>query len=91
MEFEAKIRDFIEAKCEDYFLGTVDLSLVENSLTEDYSSLLKEYPRAISIGVTMPPTIPSESGDAKKTVYTKVKCQLKSITSYLSSLLEYEG
>ena len=24
MEFEAKIRDFIEAKCEDYFLGTVD-------------------------------------------------------------------
>ena len=39
----------------------------------------------------MPPTIPSESGDAKKTVYTKVKCQLKSITSYLSSLLEYEG
>ncbi len=92
MEFETKIRDYIETKCEDYFLGTVDLSLVENSLTGKYSLLLEEYPRAISIGVTMSPAMPSGSADNNKNnVYSKVQCQLKFIMSYLSSLLEHEG
>lgn len=96
MKFEGKIRNFIETECEDYFLGMVDLTLVESSAIQQYESLLTEYPRAISIGVTLPPTISDElseieDADGKNTVYNRVQCQLKSITSNLSSLLEHEG
>ncbi len=94
MEFENKLRDFIETKCEDYFLGTVDLSNAENSITGKYSALLKEYPQAISIGVTIPPIILNESKynvNAINNVYITVHHILKSITSYLSNLLEHEG
>lgn len=91
MQFEGKIRNFIETECEDYFLGTVDLSIVENSIIEQYGSLIDEYPRAISIGVTLPHAISDGLHSIKNTIYRETNCQLKYITSQLSKLLEREG
>ncbi len=91
MQFEGKIRNFIETKCEDYFLGTVDLSRVDNSISEKYDSLIAKYPRAISIGVTLPYFISEELHPAYNKFYNKTNCQLKYITSNLSRLLENEG
>lgn len=91
MQLESVIRRVIETECEDYFLGMVDLSQVKNSLIGQYKSLITEYPRAISIGVTLPSKILSESSVIKDTVYNETYCHLKAITSHLSSLLEHEG
>jgi len=90
MQFEGKIRNFIETECEDYFLGSVDLSLVENSLSEKYDSLIYEYPRAISVGVTLP-YLRSELKTGEDKVYSQTNCQLKYITSQLNRFLESEG
>ncbi|MCC7550267.1 MAG: 4Fe-4S ferredoxin [Methanobacterium sp.] len=91
MKFELAIRDSIETECEDYFLGIVDLSQLENTLIEKYNSLILEYPRAISVGITLPYLI----SDGLKRGYEKIQrqtnCQLKLITSQLSKLLEKEG
>ncbi|MDD1774143.1 MAG: hypothetical protein LUQ24_01285 [Methanobacterium sp.] len=57
MELERDIRSIIEKECEDYFLGIVDLSNVKNNLTNKYISLITEYPRAISVGITLPEMI----------------------------------
>jgi len=91
MKCENVIRNVIETECEDYFLGTVDLSQVDNAMVEKYGSLIAEYPRAISIGITLPYLIPDELSMAKKQPYDVTNCQLKSITSSLSSLLEENG
>ncbi|BDZ67077.1 4Fe-4S ferredoxin [Methanobacterium ferruginis] len=91
MKFELAIRNSIETECEDYFLGIVDLSQLENTLIEKYNSLILEYPRAISVGITLPYLI----SDGLKRGYEKIQrqtnCQLKLITSQLSKLLEKEG
>ncbi len=91
MKCESVIRNVIETECEDYFLGTVDLSQVDNAMVEKYGLLIAEYPRAISIGITLPYLIPAELSMAKKQPYDVTNCQLKSITSSLSSLLEENG
>lgn len=91
MKCENVIRNVIETECEDYFLGMVDLSQVENAIVEKYGSLIAEYPRAISIGVTLPYLIPDELSLDKKQPYDVTNCQLKVITSHLSSLLEHNG
>jgi len=91
MKCESVIRNVIETECEDYFLGMVDLSQVDNAMVEKYGSLIAEYPRAISIGITLPYLIPDELSMAKKQPYDLTNCQLKSITSNLSSLLEENG
>nr|WP_243686784.1 hypothetical protein [Methanobacterium formicicum] len=67
MKCENVIRNVIETECEDYYLGMVDLSRVENILVEKYGSLIAEYPRAISIGVTLPYLTPEELSKNKKT------------------------
>ncbi|BDZ69904.1 hypothetical protein [Methanobacterium petrolearium] len=54
MKFELAIRNSIETECEDYFLGIVDLSHLENTVIEKYNTLIMEYPRAISVGITLP-------------------------------------
>jgi hypothetical protein len=54
MEFGDTIRKIIEENFEDYFLGNADLSQPRMSTTEQYSSLIDIYPRAISIGITLP-------------------------------------
>jgi epoxyqueuosine reductase QueG len=91
MKCENEIRNVIETECEDYYLGMVDLSRVENSLIEKYGSLIDQYPRAISIGITLPYKIPDKMVMAKKQPYDVTNCQLKSITSHLSQLIEQEG
>lgn len=88
---ESKIRSIIEMECEDYFLGMVDLSHVKNSLIEKYGSLITEYPRAISVGITLPLVILDELSFSKDTLYNETYCHLKSITSHLSNLLEQKG
>lgn len=91
MKCENVIRNVIETECEDYYLGMVDLSRVENSIIEKYESLINEYPRAISIGITLPYMIPYELSKTRKQPYDVTNCQLKSITSHLSRLIEQEG
>ncbi len=91
MKCENEIRNVIEIECEDYYLGMVDLSRVENSIIEKYGSLINQYPRAISIGITQPYMVPDEMLRAKKQPYDVTNCQLKSITSHLSRLIEQEG
>ena len=91
MQLENKIRSIIEMECEDYFLGMVDLSYVKNSLIEKYGSLITEYPRAISIGITLPLVIFDGLSASKNAIYNETYCHLKSITSHLSNLLEQKG
>lgn len=91
MKCENEIRNVIEIECEDYYLGMVDLSRVENSIIEKYGSLINQYPRAISIGITQPYMVSDEMLRAKKQPYDVTNCQLKSITSHLSRLIEQEG
>ena len=90
MKCENVIRNVIEGECEDYFLGVVDLSQIENGIVEKYSSLIAEYPRAISIGITMPYKV-VEKLQIEDMAYNETNCQLKYITSHLSSLLEQKG
>ena len=54
MQLEDKTRNIIERECEDYFLGVEDLSLTNDPVILQYKTLLNEYPRAISIGITLP-------------------------------------
>ena len=90
MQFEDMIREVIETECEDYFLGTADLSLAKNPMIQQYKPLIAEHPRAISIGITLPYTVTDElMGNAA--IYNETNCQLKSITAHLTSLLEHKG
>lgn len=91
MEFENTIRKIIEEECEDYFLGVTDLSLAENDILKQYESFFEDYPRAISIGITLPPTATRETVDKSTKVYNETNQQLNSITTHLSSLLQKEG
>ena len=89
MEFENTIRKIIEEECEDYFLGVTDLSLAENDILKQYESFFEDYPRAISIGITLPPTRETITKTTK--VYSETNQQLNSITAHLSSLLQHKG
>ncbi len=92
MKFEDMTRKIVEKECEDYFLGIVDLSLVKNTVIERFKSLIMEYPRAISIGVTMPYKFTHDLLMSKSTaLYNETNCQLNSITKQLSGLLEQSG
>jgi epoxyqueuosine reductase QueG len=90
MEFEDKARMIIEKECEDYFFGIADLSHVQNSIIEQYSALFDEYPRAISIGITLPLTN-HELINVNKKVYNFTDRKLNNITGHISNLLEAEG
>ncbi|MBP1946558.1 4Fe-4S ferredoxin [Methanobacterium petrolearium] len=91
MKFELAIRNSIETECEDYFLGIVDLSHLENTVIEKYNTLIMEYPRAISVGITLPYLISDGLKKSYKKLHRQTNCQLKLITSQLSELLENEG
>lgn len=91
MKFELAIRNSIETECEDYFLGIVDLSNLENAMIKKYDSLILEYPRAISVGITLPHLISDGLKKSYDKIYHQTNCQLKYITSQLSKLLEGEG
>jgi epoxyqueuosine reductase QueG len=92
MEFEDKARKIVEKECEDYFLGLVDLSQAKDVVIKPLRSLISEYPRAISIGITVPYKITHELLMNKgAAIYNETNCQLKRITAQLSGLLELEG
>jgi epoxyqueuosine reductase QueG len=90
MKLEDQIRNIIEEECEDYFLGVADLS--QNDIIGQYESFFDEYPRAISIGITMPYSVTDELLMGKNTaIYNETNCKLKTIAAHLSSLLKDEG
>ncbi len=84
------IRKIIEEECEDYFLGFADLSQKEN-IDENYKSLVCIYPRAISIGITLPYKDTDVPVYINNEFYYTTNQKLNSITSCLSSSLEDEG
>ncbi|HEX3014097.1 MAG TPA: 4Fe-4S ferredoxin [Methanobacterium sp.] len=90
MEFENTIREIIEEECEDYFLGVADLSRAKNDILKQYESFFDEYPRAISIGLTLPYKTDEPTGKNTK-IYNETNQQLNVITTHLSSLLQQEG
>lgn len=92
MQFEDAIRKIIEEKCDDYFLGIAELSLSKNDIIEQGEPFFAEYPRAISIGITLPYAVTDELLMSKSTtIYKETNCQLKAITTHLSDLLQDEG
>ncbi len=91
MEFENAMRTIIEKECEDYFLGVADLSLAKNDILEQYESFFDEYPRAISIGITLPYKATDEVMNKSTKIYNETNQQLHVITTHLSSLLQQEG
>lgn len=86
--FEETIRKIIEDEWEDYYLGLADLSDIKD--VNEYESLIGLYPRAISIGLTLPCTITDKSVD-NTDLYNETNLKLNNITTYLSSLLENNG
>jgi len=91
MEFEDMVRKIIEEECEDYFLGMVDLSLVDNVEIEQYKTLISEYPRAISIGITMHRVKTDQLMSENTACYQETNCVLNVITTHLNELLQFEG
>jgi epoxyqueuosine reductase QueG len=91
LKFEDKARIIIENECEDYFLGIADLTQAQQHVIEHYGPLFKEYPRAISIGITLLSKITVDSSDEIKYIHNITDQQLYKITAQLSHLLEIEG
>jgi epoxyqueuosine reductase QueG len=91
LELEKDLRSIIEKECEDYFLGMVDLSNVKNSLTNKYISLITEYPRAISVGITLPEMILDGFSASTAVIYKETSSRLKLITSHMSHFFEKNG
>jgi len=90
-EFEDLIRKIIEEKCDDYFLGIADLTLAKNDILEQGEPFFAEYPRAISVGITLPYTITNELSISKNSIYNETSYQLNIITAHLGSILQEEG
>ena len=91
MELGDNIRTIIEESCEDYFLGEADLSLPDQIVTEQYTSLIAIYPRAISIGITLPQNITKERLIDGNLNYDEFNRKINYITSNLCELLDYGG
>ena len=91
MQFENTIRMIIEEECEDYFLGIADLSIAKNDILEQYELFFDEYPRAISIGITLPYKDKDGLMSKNTKIYNETNQQLNVITTHLSSLLQQKG
>ena len=95
MQLENMVRGVIEDECEDYFFGIADLSIAERPIIEQEKSLIAEYPKAISIGITVHPILLKEilrkNESSTTNHYAKVLPQLNIITAHLSNLLQCEG
>jgi len=88
MELESKTRNIIENECEDYYLGIGDLSLANNPVVLQYKKLLVEYPRAISIGITLPYY---KNKSTEEYFYKQSDLQLNTITTQICNFLEGNG
>lgn len=95
MKLEEDIREVIEEECEDYFFGVADLYLSDNPMIMDEKQLQTEYPVAISIGITLPPMIPSKLLENEKKspgelAVDEMILRLNLIIMRLSNLLKIE-
>lgn len=95
MILEEEIREIIEEECDDYFFGVADLYHADNPIMKPEKPLLTEYPTAISIGITLPPVIPSKLfGCDEKSMedisVNEMIQQLNLIIMRLSDLLKIE-
>lgn len=88
---ENKIRNIIEKECEDYFLGTTDLSLSDDPMIHKYGTLITEYPIAISFGITIPSMDLNNFTKDYSKIYEHTNCKLRGISNHLIYLLEDEG
>jgi epoxyqueuosine reductase QueG len=96
MQLEDTLRKIIEEECEDYFFGVADLTPAKKLLAGQEESLISEYPKAISIGFTMPPTVQSnllknDNSKANHTDYNELIQRLNIITTRLSNSLQQKG
>lgn len=93
MQFEDMMRKTIEKECEDYFLGVADLSLAKKTVIQQYGSLIDEYPRAISIGLTLPIIVRNKllGADKVTAIYHETNKKLDIITGHLSYWLQNGG
>lgn len=91
MELGDNIRTIIEENCEDYFLGKADLSLPDQIVTEQYASLIAIYPRAISVGITLPHNITKETLINGNLNYDEFNRKINNITRNLCDLLDCGG
>lgn len=91
MQLEVEIRNIIEKECEDYFLGTADLSVSEDPMIYQYGPLITEYPLAISFGITLPYMATYNLFKDYSKIYKHTNCKLRSISTELSNLLENKG
>ena len=90
MQLENNIREIIENECEDYYLGTANLSICKDPMINQYKMLFDEYPQAISIGITLPRNSHLHKNNIKPN-YNESRCKLKSIAVNLCTFLEQEG
>ena len=73
-------------------MGNADLSKPGRIITEQYASLIDIYPRAISIGITLPHIITEEILLKNSTmIYNEINSKLNNITSHLCDLLENQS
>ena len=91
MELGDNIRTIIEENCEDYFLGKSDLSQPDQIALEKYASLIAIYPRAISIGITLPLHITEEKLINGNLNYNEFNHKINNITRNLCDLLDCGG
>lgn len=95
MKLEEEIREIIEEECDDYFFGVAELDPADNHMIKPEKTLITKYPTAISIGITLPPVIPSkllrydEKSLEDLTVNEMIQ-QLNLIMMRLSNLLKIE-
>jgi epoxyqueuosine reductase QueG len=93
MQLENILRKSIEEECEDYFFGVADLSLAKKLIVQQDEPLIAEYPKAISIGLTIHPIHITKVSMKHKS--SKINCnkiqQLNLIIARLSNLLQSEG
>jgi epoxyqueuosine reductase QueG len=98
MELEYRIRIMTEHEGADFF-GVADLSTVKDTITEQGSSFVADYPKAISIGVRLPDAIvdalPDRDNPAVavnyRHAYDITNLRLDLLTSKLASIIQQDG
>ncbi len=98
MQLEYKIRIMAEHEGTDFF-GIADLSSVKDTIIQQGSSFVADYPKAISIGIRLPDTIvdalPDRNNPAVavnyRHAYDITNLRLDLLTSKLASIIQQEG
>ncbi|MGB9936467.1 MAG: 4Fe-4S double cluster binding domain-containing protein [Methanobacterium sp.] len=98
MQLEYKIRIMAEHEGADFF-GIADLTSVKETIVEQGSNFVSDYPRALSIGIRLPDTIvdalehrenPAVAVNYRH-AYDITNLRLDLLTSKLASIIQQEG